>query len=68
MLLSKLEIWRSRTPCACGFVMVIELESCLLSCIGRRGFILQNHGSPEIVSSINEALTCDEDYLFISEL
>ena len=26
--------------------MVIELESCLLSCIGRRGFILQNHDSP----------------------
>ena len=33
--------------CACGFVTVTELKFCLLSCIGRRGVILQNHDSPE---------------------
>ena len=33
--------------CACGFVTLTELESCLLGCSGRRGVILQNHDSPE---------------------
>ena len=30
-----------------GLVTVTKLESCLLSCIGKRGVILQNHDSPE---------------------
>ena len=36
-------------PCTFGFVMVIELESCLLvlTCIGGRGFILQKHDTPK---------------------
>ena len=27
--------------------MVMELKSCLLNCIGKRGFILKNHDSKE---------------------